>query len=130
MRNYRWWSFFLSMLFLAGAFASKYYSGPHFHYIDAYFGDLFIVACLYFWTSIILPSTSLWIKGGMIAAIAVAVELFQLTGLPRSLNLPEPYVFILGSAFDPFDFVYYFIGILMAVIMDMLLNKFALSHTF
>jgi len=66
----------------------------------------------------------------MIAAIAVAVELFQLTGLPRSLNLPEPYVFILGSAFDPFDFVYYFIGILMAVIMDMLLNKFALSHTF
>lgn len=126
MHNYRLWALLLSLLFLAGAFASKYYSGPHGHYIDAYFGDFFIVACLYFWTSILLPSTSPWIKACIIAIIAITVETFQLTGLPRSWDLPEPYVFILGSAFDPLDLVYYLFGILLAIGVDFLLRKCAL----
>jgi len=104
--------------FLALAFWSKGYDGPHQRWVDAYVGDIFIVACLFYLLSLICPLWRTVIKFLIISGIAVAVESFQATGIPASWRLPEPFVFILGSSFDPLDFLFYGTGLLMVVIID------------
>ena len=113
----------LSLLFLASAFFTKFYSGPYWRFADAYLGDVFIVACLYFALSIVCESRGALFKFAAIAALAIVVELFQATGIPASLNLPKPFVFILGTSFDPKDFLFYFAGLCLAVVIDFLVVK-------
>lgn len=86
-------------------------------------GDLFIVACLYFWLTIVYPKWRPTVKALSIALLAVAVEIFQATGLPARLQLPEPFVFILGSQFDAKDFIYYLVGLLIALLVDYIFLK-------
>ncbi|MBN1479366.1 DUF2809 domain-containing protein [candidate division KSB1 bacterium] len=115
---YRRVCFVTSSVALALAFLSKYYSGPHFRFADAYLGDLFIVICLYFILAGSYINLGIMQKFIVIMAIACFVELFQWTKLPAQLNLPEPFVFILGTSFDPLDFVFYGMGLTIAVLLD------------
>ena len=107
-----------AIVFLALAFLSKLYSGPFWRIADAYFGDVFIVACLYFILSIIFTKIRPLLKFMAIALFATAVELFQATGIPASLELPRPFVFILGTSFDIYDFAFYAVGLMSAVGLD------------
>ncbi len=115
----------LSLLFLALALFAKFYTGPWQHIADAYFGDLFIVASLYYALSLLKPALKPPIKFSAIAALALLVELFQATGIPASLNLPVPFVFILGTGFDVVDFLYYFTGLALAFLLDVIFLKHA-----
>ncbi|MCU7725874.1 DUF2809 domain-containing protein [Actinoplanes sp. KI2] len=63
----------------------------------------------------------LWPRGrpAIVALISVgfcwAVELFQLTGIPATLSAHSVVArLVLGRAFDPFDLVWYVIGVLLA----------------
>lgn len=118
MKNYRRSALILSFVFLALAFATKYYSGPYWQFSDAYLGDVFIVAVLYYWLGAIFLKWRPFAKAATIFCIALAVELFQASGIPASWNLPEPFVFVLGSQFDVKDFLFYAIGIALAVWVD------------
>jgi hypothetical protein len=111
----------LSLAFLALAFLSKFYSGPFWRFADAYLGDVFIVACLYFGLSFVFPRKKPIIKFLVIAVFAVAIEFFQATGLPAALQLPKPFVFILGTSYDEFDFVCYLFGLAIAILLDVLI---------
>ncbi len=112
-----------SVTFLCLAFLSKGYSGPYQWFAEAYLGDVFIVGCLYFALSLVAPEKSGLFKFIAIGLFAVVVEFFQATGLPAALNLPEPFVFVLGTSFDVFDFVSYFIGLLLAVFVDRVIYR-------
>ncbi|RQW02123.1 DUF2809 domain-containing protein, partial [candidate division KSB1 bacterium] len=119
---------FVSSFALALAFASKYYAGPHQRFADAYLGDVFIVICLYFWLALLWPQLHVLTKFALIAGLAIGVELLQATGLPASLRLPAPFVFVLGTSFDQRDFLFYGTGLMVAVLFDLLLVRWARRH--
>jgi hypothetical protein len=85
-----------------------------------YWGDIGIVAALYFALSAVWLRASITMRAGAIFTFAVAVEVFQGTGIPASWNLPSPWVHILGTSFDVTDFYAYAIGIGVAIICDAL----------
>lgn len=123
-KRYRLLSLLFLLLFLVAAFASKFYRGAGQVFAEAFLGDLFIVGCLYFGLGMILPKMAVWKKAGLIGLVAVLVESFQATGIPASWGLPAPFSFILGTAFDPRDFLLYALGIFVAVLIDIFfLNK-------
>ena len=125
--RYRRFCLITSLVALALAFLSKYYVGPFERFADAYLGDVFIVICLYFWLAILLPRIRISRKFLVIAAVACAVEFFQMTGLPAQLNLGEPFVFVLGTSFDLRDFIFYGLGLAIAVFVDRLLIRLGTS---
>jgi hypothetical protein len=127
-KKYRLLSLIALLMFLAAAFASKYYQGVGQVFAEAYLGDLFIVGCLYFGLGMFLPKMAMWIKAGLIGLVALLVESFQATGIPASWGLPAPFSFIMGTAFDPRDFLFYALGIISAVIVDTLCLKKRVHH--
>jgi len=118
VKNYRLIALLLSCGFLLFAVLSKLYRGPYWAFSDAYIGDVGIVACLYFGLSFAAPGLKPGLKLFLISAVAIFVELFQATGIPKSMNLPAPFVWVLGSHFDPVDFLFYFAGLLIAFFFD------------
>jgi len=118
VKYYRLFVLLLSCGFLLFAVLSKLYRGPFWTFSDAYIGDIGIVACLYFLLALIRPGLKPVYKLIVISIIAVFVELLQLTGFPKSLNLAAPFVWVLGSHFDIFDFFFYFIGLFIAFLID------------
>jgi len=123
LETYRRLALTLGCGFLVFAVLTKLYRGPLHVYIDAWAGDIGIVACLYFILACFFPRLQPVIKGLVIACVAVSVELFQASGIPHSWNLPAPFVWVLGSRFDLMDFGFYFIGIMIALIIDRKLVK-------
>jgi len=113
----------LSLVFLLFALASKAYHGPMWRLADAYLGDTFIVACLYFFLTVLRPLWSWRLKILIIGGIAVAVEAFQASGIQRAWGLPKPFVFIFGTSFDPLDFACYALGLWWAYLSDRFLLK-------
>ncbi len=114
MKRYLFWA----GLFLVFAVASKLYTGPFRSAVDAWVGDVGIVACLYFVLGAFFTRLKPFNKLIIIAAVAVFVECFQLSGIPKALNLPAPFIWILGSQFDVLDFLFYAIGLAIAYFMD------------
>ena len=115
------WTLFypgLAAGFLLFAVLSKFYRGPLWIEVNAYVGDIGIVACLYFSLSCFYRTLSPLKKAFIIAAVAILLEWFQSSGIPGSWNLPAPFVWVLGSRFDALDFVFYAIGLIIAVFLD------------
>lgn len=121
---YRRRCFVTSAIALSLAFLSKYYNGPHFRFADAYLGDLFIVICLYFVLAGFILKMHIRQKLSSIAVIACSVEFLQWTKIPAQLNLGEPFVFILGTSYDPQDFIFYGLGLTMAGLLDKTFIRF------
>ncbi len=117
----------LALAFLLCALASKAYHGPYWRLAEAYVGDIFIVACLYFLLTLLRPQWSWMLKSFVIGGIAVAVEAFQASGIPEAWGLPKPFLYILGTKFDPTDFACYAFGLWCAYLCDRFLLK-RLTH--
>lgn len=115
--------YFLIFLFLLGveiAIATYLKTG----FIRAYLGDLLVVILLYcLLMSILKPS----VKTGLILtlAIAFAIELLQLINLTRFF--PQEYkqlaTLVLGSHFSWLDLLMYVLGIVVAGITELVLQK-------
>jgi hypothetical protein len=122
-QKYRISAVIFSVLFLTVAVSGKIYRGPYQWLADAYIGDVAIVGCLYFWLALIFPSWRPSLKTLTIALVAVSVESFQATQIPKRWKLPRPFVFVLGSQFDANDFFCYAIGLTIAFFLDRFLMK-------
>ena len=115
--------YFLIFLFLLGleiAIATYLKTG----FIRAYLGDLLVVILLYcLLMSILKPS----VKTGLLLtlAIAFAIELLQLINLTRFF--PQEYkqlaTLVLGSHFSWLDLLMYVLGIVVAGITELVLQK-------
>ena len=68
---------------------------------------------------LLLPGLPALAVGGIAAAWCVAVELFQLTGLPMEWGaLFSPVVLVLGTVFDLRDLVVYVVTIVVVTAVD------------
>ncbi|MDZ7316204.1 MAG: DUF2809 domain-containing protein [candidate division KSB1 bacterium] len=101
----------VASVWLAAAFASKYYRGPGDAFAEAYLGDFFIVGVLYYVLSAVAQKLTPLRRLAAVALFALAVEAFQATGLPRSWNLPRPLSFVFGTQFDFYDTAFYLAGL-------------------
>jgi hypothetical protein len=71
-------------------------------------GDVLYAAAAYLAVALIAPSLPVLAIGGIAAAWCVAVELFQLTGLPLQWGARfPPVMLLLGTVFDARDLVVY-----------------------
>lgn len=115
--------YFLIFLFLLGveiAIATYLKTG----FIRAYLGDLLVVILLY---CLLMSTLKPSVKTGLILtlAIAFAIELLQLINLTRFF--PQEYkqlaTLVLGSHFSWLDLLMYVLGIVVAGITELVLQK-------
>jgi len=102
------------MLLLAAAHVigiGRYLEGRSFELYASYFSDLVVPFGYYFLLSLPesqWPFLRSWeMKAGLVCLLAAAAEVLQYFGVP-----------VLGSTFDPLDFVMYAIGALSAAVVD------------
>jgi hypothetical protein len=113
----------LALFFVTIALLSKIYRGAAWRAVDAYAGDAAIVASLFHALSALRPAAPPPLRIGIIAAVALLVELFQATEIPVGWNLPRPWSFILGSRYDIYDFFAYALGLSIAWLLDCAVRK-------
>lgn len=73
---------------------------------------------MYFLFSAALPRLTLRVKAVTIFVLAAVVELFQATGIPGYPGMPRIIKFLVGTTFDPTDFVFYLLGVILSVAID------------
>ena len=65
------------------------------------------------------PRWASWATGSVALAWCVAVELFQLTGLPEQWGAAfRPLMLVFGTVFSPSDLLFYALGVAVAVVVD------------
>ena len=75
-------------------------------------GDALYAAAVYVGLVVLAPRLPALAVGGIAAAWCVAVELFQLTGLPLVWGAAfSPVMLVLGTVFDPRDLIVYVVTI-------------------
>jgi len=87
-------------------------------------GDVLYAAAAYLAVALIAPSLPVLAIGGIAAVWCVAVELFQLTGLPLEWGARfAPVVLLLGTVFDPRDIVVYVVTVAVMTAAHALLRR-------
>ena len=82
-------------------------------------GDALYAAAAYFAVVAVLPRTQALVVGTLAAAWCIAVELFQLTGIPLTLGAAfPPAMLVLGTVFDPRDLLVYVIMVAVVTAVD------------
>jgi len=82
-------------------------------------GDALYAAAAYLAVVLIAPSLPVLAVGGIAALWCVAVELFQLTGLPLEWGARfAPVMLLLGTVFDGRDIFVYVVTIAVLCVMD------------
>lgn len=86
------------------------YKGPFPHFVNGFLLDILIPFAFYFLLSVNIPKFKFKLLGGIaIFLAACGAEIFQYFGIT-----------VLGSTFDPWDFLMYGLGVAAAVIFDWL----------
>lgn len=75
-------------------------------------GDVLYAVLIHLIVAFLAPRWPSWLSGSVALAWCVAVELFQLTGIPAAWGFPLTLVF--GSGFAATDLVFYAIGVALA----------------
>ncbi|MDR7185759.1 hypothetical protein J2X85_002795 [Microbacterium trichothecenolyticum] len=87
-------------------------------------GDGLYAVAAYLAVVLIAPRLPALATGAIAAAWCVAVELFQLTGLPLAWGATfPPVMLVLGTVFDARDLLVYVATIVLATAVDALLGK-------
>ncbi|HYJ49045.1 MAG TPA: DUF2809 domain-containing protein [Microbacterium sp.] len=81
-------------------------------------GDALYALAAYLAVIIVAPRLSAPAIGAIAAAWCVAVELFQLTGLPNTLAAFPPAMLVLGTVFDPRDLLVYVLTVIAVAGVD------------
>ena len=88
--------------------------------VGAFAGDALYAVLIYALLGALVPRVPGMVIGGLALAVCVAVELFQLTGLPAQMSAAVPGVeLVLGSTFQVSDLVAYTLGAVGAALGDM-----------
>lgn len=107
----------LMVVLFIGGILTKEYIGPHRHWFKNYCGDMVFVMFFYFFIKFINPHFN------TIGAVALnysgvaAIEFTQIIKNPTFDNIRSTFLgqLILGQHFDPNDFIYYGLGLFLAV---------------
>ena len=87
-------------------------------------GDALYAVAAYLAVVLIAPRLPALATGAIAAAWCVAVELFQLTGLPLAWGAQfAPAMLVLGTVFDARDLLVYVATIILATAVDALVGK-------
>ena len=82
-------------------------------------GDVLYALAAYAGLVLLFPRPRPWVVGAVAAAWCVAVELFQLTGVPERIGAAfPPAMLLLGTVFDPRDLLAYLAAIAVATALD------------
>lgn len=91
------------------------------HVWDKSFGDALYTVMLYFIVAIVRPRSRPTTLGAIALALSVAIETFQLTGIPA--RLPRVLQFALGTTFAWHDMACYAIGAALATLAHRLASR-------
>ena len=86
-------------------------------------GDALYAVAAYLAVVFVAPRVPAIAVGALAAGWCVAVELFQLTGVPEALSAFPPAMLVLGTVFDARDLVVYVLTIAAATLVDTLLTS-------
>lgn len=103
----------------------------HFNaFIRGFFGDMLVVLLLYSFLKIFIKNNV--VKTAVsVLAFAFFVELMQFFKLAETLNIHSKILLtIMGSVFDVWDLLAYFIGFLIILLVEKLLQKNTLQYFF
>lgn len=106
----------LVILFVLGVL-TKEYVGPHRHWFKNYCGDTIFVMFLYFFIKLIRPYMHALSLGLACFSTVALIEFSQKISYVWLDNFRATFIgqLILGQHFDPIDFVYYALGVLVAM---------------
>jgi len=89
-------------------------------------GDALYAAAVYVAIVVVAPRVPVFAVGAIAASWCVAVELFQLTGLPLAWGARfTPAMLVFGTVFDARDLVVYVAAISVATVLDALIRRIA-----
>lgn len=87
-------------------------------------GDALYAAAVYLGLVLVAPRLHPVAVGALAAGWCVAVELFQLTGLPEQWGARfAPVTLVLGTVFDPRDLVVYTVVVAVVLLVDLVLRR-------
>lgn len=87
-------------------------------------GDALYALAIYLLLVILAPRWSPLVVGALAAGWCIAIELFQLTGIPLQVgSVFPPAALVLGSGFDARDLVVYVIAVALAVAVDVIQRR-------
>lgn len=87
-------------------------------------GDALYAAAVYLGLVLLAPHWQPVAVGALAAGWCIAVELFQLTGLPERWGAQfAPAMLVLGTVFDPRDLVVYVFVVAIMVFIDLVLRR-------
>lgn len=92
----------------------------HDSFVRPYLGDVLAVVTVYCGARIVFPQRLRWLSAAVLA-LAVCVELVQLTDFSSLFGEGSFMAVLLGSTFDPHDLLCYAIGGIVCVVCDILI---------
>ena len=92
----------------------------HDSFVRPYIGDVLAVVTVYCGARIVFPQRFRWLSAAVLA-LAVCVELVQLTDISSLFGEGSFMAILLGSTFDVHDLLCYAIGGMICVICDILI---------
>lgn len=107
------------LLFIAVGIATKFYSGPGYEFIHNHLGGTIYVVFWILLFSIIFPNYSTLKLSFWVFLATCAIEFTQLIQSPFLEKLRENFVIraLIGSTFNPFDFIWYLVGAVLGYIV-------------
>ncbi len=93
--------------------------GDAFPFIRVTCGDFLVVMFMYSSLLVLFPKLKSLIAGAIILVVAFSVEFLQMGVIGKLFDTDSKLIeATLGSTFDPHDLLAYFLGVLIAVVVD------------
>ena len=92
----------------------------HDSFVRPYLGDVLAVITVYCGARIVFPQRFRWLSTAVMA-LALGVELLQLTDLSSVFGEGSFMAILLGSTFDPHDLLCYAVGGMVCIVCDILI---------
>ena len=128
MEHLKWRYFSAFLILLLMEFTIAYF---HFNpFIRGFLGDVLVMLLLYSFLKIFIKNSVFNIAISVLG-FAFLVELLQFLKLSEILKIKSKIILtVLGSVFDVWDLVAYFIGFLLILLIEKLLHKNTLQYFF
>ncbi|WP_410005974.1 DUF2809 domain-containing protein [Aequorivita nionensis] len=128
MEHLKWRYFSAFLILLLIEFTIAYF---HFNpFIRGFLGDVLVMLLLYSFLKIFIKNNVFNIAISVLG-FAFLVELLQFLKLSEILKIKSKIILtVLGSVFDVWDLVAYFIGFLLILLIEKLLHKNTLQYFF
>ena len=98
-------------------------------FLRHFVGDFLVVILIYCFIRIFFKAKNDFKIISSIFIFSISIELLQILKLPKILHVKNPIIeIILGSTFDWFDLLAYFLGCLLILLINCYLNDYKRSH--